>query len=153
VAAVSWDQFETAYGAATMVPEQLVALVGSDEKRALHAAGKLDGMLCHQHVRADSAALPALPFLVEALDQVVESVAVEILNLIRGLAACVRWLSIERPSTFAASGWIADLDTALIDHETTWERIRKHSSPEVAEYADRILEALSAVEPPQLGID
>ena len=144
MAAVQWGRFETVCGVATTVADQRVALIGSHEKRALNEASELDGMLCYQRVRADSAALPALPFLIEALDEVFESVAVETLNLIRGLAACVRWLSIERPSTFKATGWIAELEAELNDHATRWERMSEHSSREVAEYADGILEALSA---------
>ena len=54
---------------------------------------------------------------------------------------------------FAAIEWIAELDAELIAHTPTWERMREHSPRAVAEYAERIVEALSAEDPPELGID
>ena len=65
---IDWGTFDTAYGPATDVLEQLLQLVSDDHKQAKMASHKLWCGLCHQHASIASAAYPALPFILEALD-------------------------------------------------------------------------------------
>jgi hypothetical protein len=74
---VAWGDFHTAYGPAVKVPDQLRRLAGPDLKAALEASHELWCGLCHQHMQVGSAALPALPFLLEVLDSADRDMAVE----------------------------------------------------------------------------
>jgi hypothetical protein len=78
-----------------MVPDHLLTILSGAEGDACSAAEDLDAELCHQHVRVDSAALPAWPFLLEALERTCRPVRIEVLCMIRGMAACLRWASDE----------------------------------------------------------
>lgn len=83
--AIDWSRYETAYGPAVRVPGQLWLLAKGDHKEAMAASHELWCELCHQHAYVSSAALPALPFLLEVMDGAGEQLAVEILDLLLGL--------------------------------------------------------------------
>src|SRR4051794_22817082 len=86
VAAVDWTAFRTAYGRADDVPGQLIRLASPDKSTALQASHELWCGLCHQHVQVGTAALPALPFLLEAIRGADDALAYEILDIILGFA-------------------------------------------------------------------
>src|SRR4051812_23312611 len=83
---IDWGAYDTAYGPAVGGPALLAALRGGDPQAGLDACDALDNALCHQHVMVGSAALPALPFLLEALDGADAELSVELLDLLLGLA-------------------------------------------------------------------
>ena len=83
---VPWGDYFTAYGPAVNVPDQLRRLAGPDREAALAASHDLWCGLCHQHVQIGSAALPALPFLMEVLDMAGRDMSVELLDIMLGLA-------------------------------------------------------------------
>jgi len=62
--------------------------------------------LCHQHAYVSSASLPALPFLLRALDQVEDTLKVEVLDILVGFAECT--------AQGAVSGWQQELRLALL---------------------------------------
>ena len=68
VAAVKWQDYETAYGNAAVVERQLRNLVSSDHDTAMTATHDLWCGLCHQHAYVSSAALPACPLLLEVFN-------------------------------------------------------------------------------------
>ena len=153
LAAIDWSGFETAHGSATDVPRALRDLVSRRNSTALHAAVVLDGMLCHQHVRVDSAAPPALPFLIEAIDVASQRTREQIMCTIRGMAACIRWASEEHPALYDAQPWIPALHRALVADTPRWETLKDDSESEIAFHADGILEALFSPGVPELGLD
>lgn len=65
--AVVWADYGTAYGPAIKVPDQPGRLAGPNEGAALAASHDLCCGLCHQHAYISSAAVPALPFILEVL--------------------------------------------------------------------------------------
>ena len=129
--AIPWAEYETAYGRADDVPKILGALVGRNETAALKAAYELEATLCHQHVRIDSAALPALPFLLEASERAAPRVGEEIMCVIRGMAACARWAAETSPERYAALEWLRELHAALIAERPRWEALEHHPNPEI----------------------
>ena len=74
---------------ATKVPDQLRRLLATDREVALEASHELWSGLCHQHAYVSSAALPALPLLVGALETADERVADEILDILYGLQSAL----------------------------------------------------------------
>ena len=80
IAEIDWSQYRTAYGDAGAVRSQLRRLRSVNEEGALSAAHDLWCGLCHQHVQIGSAALPALPFLVEAFDLANNQLKVELMD-------------------------------------------------------------------------
>src|SRR5690242_17286675 len=84
--AIAWGDFGTAYGPAVTVPDQLRRLAGLDRKAAMDSTHDLWCGLCHQHVQVGSAALPALPFLLEVLDRADRDMTVELLDILLGFA-------------------------------------------------------------------
>ncbi len=84
--AVDWPLFHTIYGVATKVPKQIERLRSPDEGVALSGAADLRAGLCHPRVQIASAALPALPFILEALSSASDKVAVEILEVLVSFA-------------------------------------------------------------------
>ena len=87
IRAIDWSRYETAYGSANRVGEQLLALFDSPP-RSMEAASWLWGALCHQRAYVSSAALPALPFILQALEQADPELQVEILDILLGFASC-----------------------------------------------------------------
>ncbi len=85
---VDWGSFSTAYGKAVNVPDQLLTLVSGDNQTALKASHALWCGLCHQHAYVSSAAVPAFPFLLEALRHCEMTMRTELLDIFAGFVEC-----------------------------------------------------------------
>jgi hypothetical protein len=143
---IPWGNFSTAYGPAVKVPDQLRRLAGPDRKAALAASHDLWCGLCHQHVQVGSAALPALPFLLEVLDSADREMAVELLDIVLGFAIGVnrrRFLEFQRSrgrtELVPEEQWIADLRAALVGELPRFEGLATSSDEEIAGFAGRIV--------------
>jgi hypothetical protein len=146
---IAWGDFGTAYGPAMMVPDQLRRLAGSDREDALAAGFDLCSGLCHQHVQVGSAALPALPFLLEVLDSADREMAVQLLDILVGFALGVnRRRSVEyqlrlgRTEPRPEKQWITDLRAAMIAELPRFEGLAASSDETIARFAGRILAEL-----------
>lgn len=82
---IDWDDFETAYGYAAVVADQLIRLNSTNVEVAKHASHELWSGLTTQNC---SAAFPAAPFILEILDSADEELTAEIMDILVGLAAC-----------------------------------------------------------------
>jgi len=150
LSAIDWSLFETAYGAATNVPQQIERLNSSDEKVALSGVRDLWSGLCHQEVQIASAALPALPFILEVLPASSDKVTAEVLDLLAGFAITTDPIGAEEydralgqvPS--ARPPWIAVLRARLQNELPLIEGFAMHQNPDIAECANRIIEELSS---------
>jgi hypothetical protein len=143
LAAVPWDFLGTAYGRATRTPDQLMDLLDDDWETAFQASHDLWCSLCHQHAYVSSAALPALPFLLEALELGDDRLAVEILDILAGFAICTAPPSRTGPfATPSDSVWAVELRRRLQEERSRFEALRESAEGEVAEFADWVLEAL-----------
>lgn len=110
------------------VVRALARLGSTDEAEALQAAGDLWAGLCHQHGYVSSAALPALPFLLEMLDRGSDVLRVELLDILLGLARC------SHPTDFPPSpAWIQELRAQLLAERPRLERLAKHPDEAVAD--------------------
>ncbi|MDQ5936624.1 MAG: hypothetical protein QG574_3960 [Cyanobacteriota bacterium erpe_2018_sw_21hr_WHONDRS-SW48-000092_B_bin.40] len=157
---VDWSKYETAYGAASgtndwgSVGEQLLNLASQDDEKAMKAAHHLWCGLCHQHAFISSAALPALPFILEVLDNANETIALEILDILLGFAACSVY-PIPVPDDFNDfdNDW-GDRRKLLRDHFSSFKHLLDASVEEISgvagmseESAVRIFECLHPKEP------
>ena len=143
IRAIPWAEFETAYGPATDVPAQLRHLAGTDRSAALAASHELWCGLCHQHVYVSSAARPALPFILGALDRAGPDLAVEILDILLGFAVCTRadpGTATSRVEAFPA--WVASLGDAVDAERPRLELLASDAHTAVADAARDVLEAL-----------
>ena len=85
---IEWSKYETAYGIANKVPDQLKKLYSSNRKEQLNATHDLWCGLCHQHAYISSASLPAYPFLKKVLTNANEELMIELLDIFAGFAIC-----------------------------------------------------------------
>ena len=117
--AVDWSRFLTIYGVATTVPEQIERLHSPDETIAVSATDDLRAGLCRQHVQIASAALPALPFIMEMLPCSNENVTVGILEILVGFAITTnrvrmgRFASAVGKAPLPPPGWVEELRRSL----------------------------------------
>ena len=142
LAEVPWADYETAYGTATDVPLQLERLIVGGKAAAMPASHDLWCALCHQHVFLSSAALPALPFLLEALDGAGSALRVEILDILLGFARCT---SEFEPAAVAGSEdhqWIRELRARMEAERPRFERMAARGESDEAEFARDVLEEL-----------
>jgi len=149
ITAVDWTAFRTAYGRADDVPNQLLQLASPDKATALKASHDLWCGLCHQHVQVGTAALPALPFILEVMQTSEDSLVYEILDIILGFAKGVnrkrivdflRALGHEpRPDP----EWVIALRVLLVNEANRFRMLAAHSNPGIAESANSILQELS----------
>jgi hypothetical protein len=151
VRAVDWSQYSTAYDRADAkhafragrqiceqwgsVADQLIRLRSADASDALEASLHLWCGLCHQDAYVSSAALPALPFILEVLDHADETLATDILDTLLGFARCSR---------SASEPWIGALNDRLKAELARFERLAVHANHEIAESARYVVEALTA---------
>jgi hypothetical protein len=157
---VDWSKYETAYGSASgtnewgSVGEQLLNLASQDDEKAMKATHHLWCGLCHQHAFVSSAALPALPFILEVLDSANESLALEILDILLGFAACSVY-PIPVPEDFNDfdNDW-GDSRKLLRDHFGSFNHLRDASVEDISGVAGmskksavRIFECLHPKEP------
>jgi hypothetical protein len=150
LAAVDWSQFDTAYGRADgphafetrsgaaagrwgSIPEQLARLWSDEPETRLAVTHQLWCCLCHQHAYVSSAALPALPFLLEALDGADDALAIELLDIFAGIASCAA-------ARLAASApWLRDLRAALVMSRARFDGLSSHSNAEIRDWAECIV--------------
>jgi hypothetical protein len=146
--AIRWADFDTAYGAAVDVPRQLKMLAGSDRQAALDATHELWCGLCHQHVQVGSAALPALPFLLEVLDQADPQISIELLDILQGLALGVNRRRLEHYQRSIGreppreESWRTELRAALLAEVPRFQKLVASADEDLAGYATTILEEL-----------
>lgn len=141
LALVPWEQFKTAYGLAFKVPQQIRRLAGTDQKEALAASHDLWCGLCHQHANVSSAALPALPFLLEVLDHADEQLTIEILDILLGFAVCTR-PGRENTGTEPIADWVQELRAGVIAERPRLQQLAKHPNPDLADFAQAIMDAI-----------
>lgn len=138
VRSVSWSDWATAYGRADDVAGQLVAL-RSDLPTALAATHELWCGLCHHHVFLSSAALPALPFLLESLDEAPAVLIAELLDILTGFAV------LTAPAAAVDSPvWAAELRTKLAAARHKFDVLVAHPDPEVGHLAGQVVAGLEA---------
>jgi predicted RNase H-like HicB family nuclease len=136
---IDWTQFETAYGAATRVPEFIRQLWSSDEKVAFEATHQLWCGLCHQHVFVSSAALPAFPFLLDALLFGSDAMKEELMDIFLGFARCT--------SRSTEAEWERRLRLELQVNSHHFRVLTTHSNVEIADFASWTLEELRLKQP------
>ena len=151
VKAIDWASYHTAYGQADKVPEQLLNLASPDKEKAMNATHDLWCGLCHQHVQIGTAALPAIPFILEVLDVASEELSVEILDILLGFAlGSNRQRSIDFQKACGHSAplsepeWIAKTRSLLIEQRERFEKLKAHKNPDIKYFSVRILEEISA---------
>lgn len=144
--AITWADFGTAYGPAVKMPDQLRRVAASDRKQALDASHELWCGLCHQHVQVGSAALPALPFLLEVLDEADRDLTVEILDILLGFAVGVnRQRAVEFQRSLGRSQfepeqhWVTDLRADLITEAPRFQQLKSAQDEEIVDFAGRIM--------------
>lgn len=132
-----------------MVPNQLLRLAGSDRIEAFAASHDLWCGLCHQHVQVGSAALPALPFLLEVLDSADRNMAAELLDILWGVSKGVNrqrsrqfQRAIGRNDHGVEEQWIADLRTSLLGELPRFEELVNSTDEEIADFARQIIKEL-----------
>jgi hypothetical protein len=150
IAAVDWPAFHTAYGRADDVPNQLLRLASPDKATALKASHELWCGLCHQHVQVGTAALPALPFILEVMQAADEALVYEILDIILGFAKGVsrkRYVDFQkalRREPQPDPEWVIALRTLLVNEADRFRVLGTHSNSDIAESANSIVQELSA---------
>lgn len=138
VRAVQWSEWETAYGRADDVAEQLVAL-RSDLPTALEATHNLWCGLCHQRAFLSSAALPALPFLLEVIDEAPDALIIELLDILVGFAKLTALGAAPN-----MPDWAIELRTQLIAARHKFDVLAIHPSPDVRDFAAEAVDELDA---------
>ena len=102
----------------------------------MDASHQLWCALCHQHAYVSSAALPALPFLLEILDDAPEQLKVEILDVLTGIAECSTPQGDE-------PAWHSELRGELLKAKPMFEALTQgQPKVEICDFAERILAAL-----------
>lgn len=133
--AIDWSRFCTAYGPAVAVPDQLRQLLGGGPE-AMDASHHLWCGLCHQHAYVSSAAMPALPFILEALERADEALTVEILDILLGFASCTR------PDLGELPAWAVELRHRLIEYLPRLRGLAAHPNDQIADFARLVIEHL-----------
>lgn len=145
LAQIDWSRFFTVYGAAINVPEQIERLNSIDEKVALSGTYDLQAGLCHQEVQIASAALPALPFILECLPGASEKVTAEVLFLLVGFVVTtdpVRAEQYDRAMGRAPEPqflWEVEVRAELRKQLPRIEAFATHKNPDIAEFANRFV--------------
>lgn len=138
VGAVPWTESQTAYGVAGDVPGQLVAL-RSDLPAALMAAHDLWCGLCHQHAFISSAALSALPFLLEVVEDAPDVLIVELLDIFVGFARLTApGVATNMPD------WANELRAGLVAARPRFETLANHPNSDVRQFAAEVIDDLDA---------
>jgi hypothetical protein len=130
---IDWMTFDTAYENPQTVPVDLKLLLFGDEDQAIHAIDRLSASLCHQHAYLSSAAEPALPFLIEAVQRSDERMKVHILDILLGFVSCH---DPELPFTNRILEGISAERPIL-------EILRNSEREDLAEFAEMVCEALA----------
>jgi hypothetical protein len=136
---IDWTQFQTAYGRADDVPAELLRVASADHSIAMKATHKLWCGLCHQHAYISSAALPALPFILDVLDRANDDLTVEILDILTGFAIC----STLGPQGPSPNEWERNLRDKMRSELPRFNALINHRNELVAGFAERIVENLT----------
>jgi hypothetical protein len=140
LARIEWSSYRTAYGPAVDVPSQLSRLVSTDHAKAMAASHDLWCGLVHQKVQLGTAALPALPFILEVLDRADEALTVEVMDIIDGMAIGTKpdfWKMDNVP------GWALQLRQALQADLPRFLKLKDSTNEHIRYFASSIVEALS----------
>lgn len=146
---IDWTAFHTAYGRADNVPEQLLQLASADQSTALKASHDLWCGLCHQHVQVGTAALPALPFLLEVMECANDPLVYEILDIILGFAKGVnrqRYVDFQKGlgrEPLLDPEWLSELRAQLLYESHRFLALEANQNADIAELANILLEELS----------
>jgi hypothetical protein len=132
---IDWRLAETAYGSAHTIPALLACLAGDDHAAAMAASHDLWCSLCHQHAYVSSAALPALPALLSALDRANEELAVEILDILSGFAVCTSLIA-------RNEAWMNTPRTRLQEQRSRFLVLSESKNELIAEMASGIADNL-----------
>jgi len=139
ISKIDWTQYQTAYGRADRVAAQLGDLFSQDSQIADSASHDLWCGLCHQHVGVSSAALPALPFIFEALKEADENLGVEILDILLGFSIC------SAPSFSKGDDpeWVIELRGQMKEHLPLFVDILSSATGDAHRFASNIIESLA----------
>ncbi|MGE0870849.1 MAG: hypothetical protein AB7P03_19940 [Kofleriaceae bacterium] len=147
VRAIDWSKYETAYGSACgsdrpdlgwgSVGDQLVRLASRNLDEASEAQHQLWCGLCHQHVTVSSAALPALPFLLEVLDAGPDEITRDVLDICLGFATGGVY-----PADWVYEPWHHTLRDQLQRELPRFHALTTHTDPSIVEFATEIVAAL-----------
>ncbi|WP_422931854.1 hypothetical protein [Singulisphaera sp. PoT] len=140
--AIDWNQYHTAYGSAVKVPGQLLQLANGGEV-AMAASHELWCGLCHQHAYVSSAALPALPFILEVFDRADEALTVEIVDILLGFASCTR-----PEDNRGAPPWIGELRQGVAAVLPRLRGLASHPNEDLAALAGLAVENLEGADEP-----
>lgn len=135
---IDWKQYDTAYGRADIISEQLKRLVCGDREIEMKAAHDLWCGLCHQHAYISSAALPAFPFLLEVLKVADDEIAVEILDIFFGFVGC----SCPEDTKAKQDIWKRELRAKLTEQATFFSGLMTRDDEVISELAESITENL-----------
>jgi len=138
---INWSDYETAYGPAVDMPRQLRRLLSGNSADSQLACHELWCALCHQHVPS-SAALPALPVLLHALNISDAALVAGILDMIYGFSAYTAATPMDQ-----LPGWQRELRLRLLAEAQRLLALRRHSSRDVAEWAAMICDELGLDRP------
>jgi hypothetical protein len=94
--------------------------------------------LCNQHAYVSSAALPALPFILEILDRAEEALTVEILDILLGFATCTR-----PEGAQSTPLWVSELRDRVGVLLPRLRVLAEHPNDDIADFAQLIIEDLS----------
>ena len=137
---IDWSQYWTAYGDAEVIPGLLEKLASTDTATAKKASHDLWCGLCHQHAYISSAALPSYPIMVDILQVSDNSLIVEILDIIFGLAKC-------SAPKFGPQGileWVIDLRQKMIADRSFYVGLTASENDDIRDFSTSIVEELDA---------
>lgn len=130
---VRWDSYETCFGTPAELPRHLRALLDDDPEIARTANNALWSALCFGDEPVASAALPALPFLLQALDLDDRARTIEVLDILLALA---RGTSEDGPL------WARRVREALREQRPLLTSATAHPYAEVQHFAELVLAEL-----------
>lgn len=136
---ISWHKYSTAYGPATSVPPQLIRLASDNLDDAKTASHELWCGLCHQHAYLSSAAMPALPFLLEILERSDDIISIEILDILLGFARCSSIQNDRNPD------WLIKINSELCSELSRFTQLTLSSNQDISYFATEIILALTGV--------
>jgi hypothetical protein len=137
IRAIDWSPFWTAYGHAHKqssygsIPDLLIQLSSEEDQPALRASDTLWASLCHQEIRSSPAALPAMPFLLEAFDRGSTGLRFELLELFKGFA-----VTSERNKD---DPWSSAIIKLLRDVRERFQPLSDSAEDDTRHFADEIL--------------
>jgi hypothetical protein len=142
VRAIRWSEYEASCGNSPQsIPDLLIEMAGPDRAHTVPAAERLWNLLCHQHNTAP-VDVPALPFLLEILDNAPDDLAVEILDMLFGFAATTGWH--RRHPGYVEPHWVTELRAGLAAELPRFRRLAESTNDDVAAFAEGIVEEVEA---------